>query len=162
MQEVDELLLFRCFIHAKVFDGDVIMLFSGFLVFPIIFYYSFCFLQDIGVEDEIQHHYVNNNVLANEGGVGVARGMVHVNVITDVVQNNFSVDSHFAIMDVFVLVFKVFGFDVTFKIIPWCKFNNQTILMLIIIMTPSFGIICSMWSFPSTYNNLNPSMVGSH
>jgi hypothetical protein len=27
-----------CFIHAKVFDGDVIMLFFGFLVFSIIFF----------------------------------------------------------------------------------------------------------------------------
>jgi hypothetical protein len=88
--------------------------------------------------------------------------MVHVSVIADVIRNNFSVDNHFTIVDVFILVSKVFGFDVTLRIIPWCKFSNQTILMLIIIMTPSFGIICLMRSFPSTNNNLSPSMVGSH
>jgi hypothetical protein len=39
--------------------------------------------------------------------------MVHVNDIANVVQNNLGVDGHFAIMDVFISVLKVFGFDVT-------------------------------------------------
>jgi hypothetical protein len=38
--------------------------------------------------------------------------MVHVNVIADVVRNNVGVNSHFIIVDVFILVSKVFGFDV--------------------------------------------------
>ncbi len=114
MQEVDELLLVMVFYSCESIWHDVIMLFFGFLVFPIIFYYSFCFLHDIGAnKDEIQHHYANNNVLANEWGVGVDRGMVHVNEIANVVQNNLGVDGHFAIMDVFISVLKVFGFDVT-------------------------------------------------
>jgi len=99
-----------CFIHARVFDGDVIMLFFGFFIFPIIFYYSFSFLQNIGAENENQHHEANNS--ANEGIASIAQGMVHVSVIADVVQNNLSVDGHFAIVDVFISISKAFGFDV--------------------------------------------------
>jgi len=89
------------------------MLFFGLLIFPIIFYYSFCFLHDIGAKDEIQHHNANNSVLANEGDVSVAQGMVHVSVIANVVQNNLGFDGHFAIVDVFISVSKVFSFDFT-------------------------------------------------
>ncbi len=36
-----------------------------------------------------------------------------MSVIANVVQNNLGVDGHFAIMDVFISVSKVFGFNVT-------------------------------------------------
>ncbi len=88
----------------------MLLFFFGFLIFPIIFYYSFYFLHDIGAKDEIQHHYANNSVLANEGGVGATRNMVHVNVIVNVVRNNLGVDGHFGIMDVFISILKVFWF----------------------------------------------------
>jgi len=86
------------------------MFFLVFLIFPIIFYYSFYFLHDTGAKDEIQHHYVNNSVLANEGGVGATRSMVHVNITANVIRNNLGVDGHFVIMDVFISVLKVFWF----------------------------------------------------
>lgn len=101
--------------HARVFDGDVILLFFRVLVFPIISYYIFCFLQEVGAENKIQHHYVNSNARTNEKGIGATRNIVHASVITNVSQNDLNVNGCFIIMDMFTLISKVFGFDVAIQ-----------------------------------------------
>jgi hypothetical protein len=70
----------------------MVMLFFHFLVFPIISYYFFCFMHEVGAKDEIQHHYVNSSVLVGEGGTSVVGSIAHVGVIANVVHNDLGVN----------------------------------------------------------------------
>jgi uncharacterized membrane protein YkgB len=111
VQEV-QLSLLMVFYSCHSFDGDVIFLFFRFLVFPIISYYFFSFLHEVGAKDEIQHHYVNSNVLVGEGGIGVVGGIAHASVIANVVHNDLGVNGCFLTLHVSILISRVSSFDV--------------------------------------------------
>ncbi len=106
MQEV-QLLLLMVFYSCHSFDGDVIFLFFRFLVFPIISYYFFGFLHEVGAKDEIQHHYVNS-----KGGIGVVGGIAHASVIANVAHNDLGVNGCFLTLHMSILISRVSSFDV--------------------------------------------------
>ncbi len=127
-----------------------------------MFYFILFYWEEVVVEDQIQHVYVDCNFFAFEGGISVV-------IIVDVVYNDLGVNGGFTqespfivvIASVFTLVLKVVSFDVMIQ--------KNTIMQVQQSNKPkiNFGYY-EFWhilfdgNFLSSNNDLNPFTINNH